>query len=183
MKKLFLTLCLVAVVIGGMNAGPVDQQRAQQLGAKLMGNSQLRLAATVSDRGVADYYAFNVNNGEGFVIVAADDRVKPILAYSTTGRFDPDRVSEGFQFTLNSFFLTYENDCESNDIAEIEPDESIQIYPNPTNGLLNVSGNGMMHITVSNLIGQIIMDVNAKGYTILDLSSNRSGIGLCRKVP
>lgn len=78
------------------------------------------------------------------------------------------------------FFLTYENDCESNDIAEIEPDESIQIYPNLTNGLLNVSGNGMMHITVSNLIGQIIMDVNAKGYTILDLSGNRSGIYLVR---
>ena len=89
MKKLYLTLCLIAVVIGGMNAGPVDQQKAQQLGAKFLGTTainernadiQLRLAATVADRGVADYYAFNVSNGEGFVIVAADDRVKPILA-------------------------------------------------------------------------------------------------------
>ena len=61
------------------------------------------MAATVADRGIADYYAFNVSNGEGFVIVAADDRVKPILAYYTTGHFDPDRVSDGFQFTLDAF--------------------------------------------------------------------------------
>ncbi len=33
----------------------------------------------------------------------ADDRVKPILAYSTTGQYDPQNVSEGFAFTLNSF--------------------------------------------------------------------------------
>ena len=103
MKKLFLTLCLVAIAIGGMNAGPVDQQKSQQLGAKFLGNSQLRLETIVADRGVVDYYAFNVGNGEGFVIVAADDRVKPILAYSTTGHFDPDRVSEGFRFTLDAF--------------------------------------------------------------------------------
>ena len=103
MKKLFLTLCLVTIAIGGMNAGPVDQQKAQQLGSKFLGKSQLRLAATVAERGVADYYAFNVSNGEGFVIVAADDRVKPILAYSTTGHFNPDRVSEGLQFTLDAF--------------------------------------------------------------------------------
>ena len=69
MKKLFLTLCFVAVVIGGMNAGPVDHQKAQQLGSRFLGKSQLYLAATVADRGVADYYAFNVSNGEGFVIV------------------------------------------------------------------------------------------------------------------
>ena len=52
MKKLFLILCLFVVAIGGMNAGPVDQQKAQQLGAKFLGKSQLRLAATVADRGV-----------------------------------------------------------------------------------------------------------------------------------
>ena len=289
MKKLLLLLCLVAIAIGSMNAGPVDQQKAQQLGAKFLGNSQLRLAATVADRGVADYYAFNAGNGEGFVIVAADDRVKPVLAYSTTGHFDPDRVSEGFQFTLNTFceeihyvrehnlsaipditfqlhdagsdgwkgacisvtsengqriaivgmdegsektvtlpllkgnlnfiwnsgwfhsypgwdtdhecsfsilnaddeevyvssdlqagiFLTYGNDCEINDVAEIVS-ESVPIYPNPTNGLLNVGGNGKMHITVSNLLGQKIMEVNVEDHTTLDLSGNESGIYLVR---
>ena len=112
MKKLFLTLCLVAVAIGSMNAGSVDPQKAQRIGAKFLSTTaisknnadiQLYLVSTAADRGTADYYVFNVSNGKGFVIVAGDDRVKPILAYSTEGSFDPDHVSEGFLFTLDGF--------------------------------------------------------------------------------
>ena len=112
MRKLLLSLCLLAALFSSLSAGPVDQQKAQNLGAKFLStttisernaNIQLSLASNVADRGVADYYVFNVSNGEGFVIVAADDRVKPILAYSTKGRFNPDAVSEGFQFTLDGF--------------------------------------------------------------------------------
>ena len=68
-------------------------------------NIQLNLVAAATDlqRGAIDYYVFNVANGEGFVIVAADDRVKPVLAYSTTGHYDPNNVSEGFAYTLNGF--------------------------------------------------------------------------------
>ena len=113
MKKLTLTLCLLAA-IGSLMAGPVDQQKAQRLGAKFLSTTavaqrnadvQLNLVATAIDmqRGDTDYYVFNVSNGEGFVIVAGDDRVKPILAYSTTGKYNPNDVSEGFQFTLDGF--------------------------------------------------------------------------------
>ena len=112
MKRLFLSLCLIALGLGSLMAGPVDQQKAQQLGAKFLSTTavaqknadiQLCLATVAAHRGAADYYVFNVSNGEGFVIVAADDRVKPILAYSTTGRFDPDNVSEGFLFALDGY--------------------------------------------------------------------------------
>ena len=112
MKKLFLSLILVAACFGSVVAGPVDQQKAQKLGAKFLGttavsekntNIQLSLACVAADRSATDYYVFNVSNGEGFVIVAGDDRVKPILAYSTTGQYDPHNVSEGFQFTLDGF--------------------------------------------------------------------------------
>ena len=113
MKRLTLTLCLLAA-IGSLMAGPVDQQKAQKLGAKFLSTTsisqknadiQLNLVSAALDlqRGGTDYYVFNVKNGEGFVIVAGDDRVKPILAYSTTGQYDPQNVSEGFAFTLNSF--------------------------------------------------------------------------------
>ena len=113
MKKLTLTLCLLAA-LGSLMAGPVDQQKAQKLGAKFLSTTaisqknadiQLNLVSTALDlqRGGTDYYVFNVKNGDGFVIVAGDDRVKPILAYSTTGQYDPQNVSEGFAFTLNSF--------------------------------------------------------------------------------
>ena len=64
---------------------------------------QLNLVSAAVNREAIDYYVFNVENGEGFVIIAGDDRVKPILAYSTTGQFDPNNVAEGFQFTLDGF--------------------------------------------------------------------------------
>jgi gamma-glutamyl-gamma-aminobutyrate hydrolase PuuD len=112
MKKTALTLCLIAAAFGGLMAGPVDQQKAQKLGAKFLSTTslsqrnagiQLQLVSTASNRNAVDYYVFNVANGEGFVIVAGDDRVKPILAYSTTGQYDPNNVAEGFQFTLDGF--------------------------------------------------------------------------------
>ena len=114
MKKVYLTLCLAVITMGSLIAGPVSQQKAQQIGAKFLSTTalgqrntdiQLTLVSVVTDnaRGEADYRVFNVANGEGFVIVAADDRVKPILAYSTTGSFDPQDVADGFAFTLSGF--------------------------------------------------------------------------------
>jgi hypothetical protein len=114
MKKLSLLFGLMAMTVLGLNAGPVDQQKAQQLGTRFMKTTAVNertadiqlnpvFAAVDSERGSVDYYVFNVKGGNGFVIVAGDDRVKPILAYSTKGSFDPQDVAEGFEFTLNSF--------------------------------------------------------------------------------
>ena len=114
MKKLYLTLCLAVLTLGSLVAGPVDQQKAQRIGAKFLStttlaqrNADIQLncvaAATNITRGAIDYYVFNVKNGEGFIIVSGDDCAKPILAYSTTGTFDPQDVSEGFAFTLKGF--------------------------------------------------------------------------------
>ena len=112
MRKTILTLCLAALTLGNLLAGPVDQQKAQKVGAKFLSTTavsqknadiQLNLVSVAANRNATDYYVFNVSNGEGFVIVAGDDRVKPILAYSTTGSFDPNNMSEGFQFTLDGF--------------------------------------------------------------------------------
>lgn len=111
MKKLSLIFGLMAV-LAGLHAGPVDQQKAQLLGIRFMNNTavvertadiQLNLVSVAFNRSGTDYYAFNVRGGNGFVIVAGDDRVKPILAYSTTGSFNPQDVSEGFAYMLNSF--------------------------------------------------------------------------------
>ena len=114
MKKLFFTLCLIAASFGSLMAGPVDQQKAQQLGTKFLSvtaagqrdaDLQLNLVSVATDleRGGIDYYAFNVRGGEGFVIVSGDDCVKPILAYATTGTYDPTDVADGFAYILNSF--------------------------------------------------------------------------------
>ena len=112
MKKLSFLICLLAVCFGSLRAGPVNQQKAQKLGTKFLSTTsiaknnadiQLYLVSVAADRNATDYYVFNVSNGEGFVIVAGDDRVKPILAYSTTGSFNPNDVADGFAFTLSNF--------------------------------------------------------------------------------
>jgi hypothetical protein len=112
MKRFLLILCLAAATFGSLMAGPVDQQKAAKIGAKFLSTTaiaqknadiQLQLVSTVANRDAVDYYVFNVANGEGFVVVAADDRVKPILAYSTSGYFNPNDVADGFEFTLSSF--------------------------------------------------------------------------------
>ena len=102
MKKTLLFIAIIAFFAGNIIAGPVDAQRAQQLGQRFL-NAQVKLAHTSATRDAVDYYAFNAANGNGFVIVAGDDRVKPILAYSTTGSFDPNDISDGFEFMLNDF--------------------------------------------------------------------------------
>ena len=99
-------------VIGSLMAGPIDQQKAQKVGTRFLSTTalsqknadiKLDLVTMAVDRDATDYYVFNVSNGEGFVVIAGDDRVRPILAYSTTGSYNPNDVADGFQYTLNGF--------------------------------------------------------------------------------
>ena len=112
MKKALLIVSIMVFAICDVFAGPVGQTRAMQIGQRFLGATtlgeqktdiQLQLVYTSATREAVDYYVFNVEGGNGFVIVAGDDRVKPILAYSTTGSFNANDVADGFEFTLNSF--------------------------------------------------------------------------------
>lgn len=110
MKKTLLIIAIFALTVGNIFANPVDRQHAQQIGQNFMNakigqktSVQLNLVYTSATRDAVDYYVFNNDNGNGFVIVAGDDRVKPILAYSTSGYFNPNDIADGFVFTLNSF--------------------------------------------------------------------------------
>ena len=109
MKKKLLLIAIFVLTMGKIFANPVDAQRAQQIGQSFLSTAKgaqkldIQLVHTSATRGDVDYYVFNVSGDNGFVIVAGDDRVKPILAYSTTGRFNPNDIADGFEFTLNSF--------------------------------------------------------------------------------
>lgn len=99
MKKLVLFVVLFAVSRGLM-AGPVDVETAKRLGGNFMGANQrsttaLTLAYTENtDSGLSVCYVFNCQP-KGFVVVAADDRMRPILAYSTESSFDRVAFEEG----------------------------------------------------------------------------------------
>ena len=49
----------------------------------------------------APYYVFNHADGHGFVIVAGDDAVQPILGYSTQGSFSYDDMPPALRTWLD----------------------------------------------------------------------------------
>ena len=49
------------------------------------------------------YYVFNAGNDNGYVIVAGDDRVEPILGYVEHGTFDPDSIPENMRSWLDGY--------------------------------------------------------------------------------
>ena len=49
------------------------------------------------------YYIFNVNTSDGFVIVAGDDIVKPILGYSNKGNYDETNIAPAFQKWMENY--------------------------------------------------------------------------------
>ena len=61
-------------------------------------------APAVKGGATAPYYVFNAGRaGDGYVIVAGDDRVPQVLGYSDEGYFDYDNVPEAMQAWLDSY--------------------------------------------------------------------------------
>jgi hypothetical protein len=108
MKKL-LFLSLTSLLLAGiLQANPVDVEQAKKLGVKFMNintsvkSSVAELAYTeVTDNGQPCFYVFSLHP-KGFVIVSADDRMRPILGYSTESNFTA-QLPDG----LRSFFENY----------------------------------------------------------------------------
>ena len=96
MKNYIITLLALALTSITVQARPVDQETAKQLGQSFVASnfepsrqsSDLNLVHTAfSERGEACYYIYNVGN-TGFVIMAADDHYRPVIGYSDEGIFD-----------------------------------------------------------------------------------------------
>lgn len=101
MKKTLLTLMALLFAFVMLQARPVSQETAQRLAQSFVTanfeftrqSTDLSLVKTAySDRGEACYYVFNVGT-TGFVILAADDCVRPIIGYSDQGTFNPDDMA------------------------------------------------------------------------------------------
>lgn len=86
-----------ALVAGNfMSAGDTTSQGAQAPGRY----RPLRRMALAED---AQYYVYANANGEGWVMVAANDVVTPILAYSETGEFRTDKMPDNVKYWLGSY--------------------------------------------------------------------------------
>ena len=113
MKKLSLLLITFALITG-ISAKSIDVETARNIGSSFMVSTNRAETASINltyvgktCSGVEAFYVFNCQP-KGFVIVAADDRMRPILAYSTESKFDIVAAEEG----ANVFLDAYISDLE-----------------------------------------------------------------------
>ena len=93
MKRLLVSFCTVLVSIA-IFAGNVTEQQAltiarQFMQGKTFQQKQVRRAAAVGDN---QFYVFNAEGQNGFVIVSADDRTIPVLGYADKGSLELDKL-------------------------------------------------------------------------------------------
>ena len=105
-------LALILALICGINtleARPVDVDKAKAIGQRFlsaktdnkMKTNDLQLVYTgISTRNEACFFVFN-SGSEGFVIVSADDRFRPIVGYSDEGPFETENMSPELAFYLD----------------------------------------------------------------------------------
>ena len=122
MRKQFLLLMALCLAIGQSWAERIDVATARKVAeAVAAGGSSLRSVGELSlvyaaapgqtgsalrsaaASGEADYFVFNAAGDGGFVIVAGDDRVRPVLGYSHLGTFDPDNLPENLRGWLAEY--------------------------------------------------------------------------------
>ena len=93
-KLIFL---LFACASGMAHADEVSVDNAKQLAAdffsassldRLASADALDLAYTCGTASHPLYYVFNAHEGQGYIIISADDCTTPVLGYSLEGRYD-----------------------------------------------------------------------------------------------
>lgn len=116
MKTKFLSIVFACVILfwGSAKADNVDLQTAKQIGSYYftvatgakapVSSDNLKLAQQYDNPTlcVPAMYAFNVQ-GNGFVVVAADDAVEPIWAYSPEGSIDPEAMNPSTKYFLDNY--------------------------------------------------------------------------------
>jgi len=75
---------------------------AKRQGGYGQGGGLRRGAAWQGTADSVSYYVFNINEAQngGFVIVAADDAVKPVLGYSDNGKYDENDLPPNFAYFI-----------------------------------------------------------------------------------
>lgn len=110
MKKL-LRILIVAVAVlcsGATSYAALTAQQARKVAGDFLVSrggvsaESLRLDKSAGTESQPLYYVFNADNGNGFVIVSAQENENPVLGYSLTGNFPVENVPEVITPVLRS---------------------------------------------------------------------------------
>ncbi|MBO5956192.1 MAG: C10 family peptidase [Bacteroidales bacterium] len=130
MKRFVLVTLVMLLSVGQLLATHVDVNTAKSIGenyvrnniSSLRGFQNSKHVLTISDdKGNACLYIFNIED-KGYYIVSADDRAKPVLAYSNEGCIDVNNILPAMAYYLehykNAISYAIENDLKAD--VEIE---------------------------------------------------------------
>lgn len=113
MKNLLLTLVFFVSV--SAIAGPIDYETAKNIASEYINKKTgtqkalkhkgfpfLQSRGTTSAASQPEYYIFDVEENEGYIVVSGDDLLKPILAHTDKGCFDASSTNPAVKWWLNA---------------------------------------------------------------------------------
>jgi len=115
MKKFVLLTALFALFSQNIDAKSVSVDQAMAIAKQQLAqptklnasNAKMTLSYTaMSLKGQNDYYVFNREGGQGYVIVSGDDMTDPVLAYSDRGSFNLNDAPEALKIMLERYQLS-----------------------------------------------------------------------------
>ncbi len=94
MKKLLYSLIVIVLGTSIIRANPITLTMAKSVAENFYRQNSKTLISSVtlaftenSDNGQPDYFVFNINSSDGFVIVSSEDAAHAIIGYSTIMQF------------------------------------------------------------------------------------------------
>ena len=104
MKRFTMILALLLMIAMPMMAERVTPETARKVASTFLNNNGAKanqLTDLSNEAGFKNLYIFNGNLG--FVVMAADDCVRPILGYSLTDKFDAKDMPENLRWWLQGY--------------------------------------------------------------------------------
>lgn len=116
MNKRSIAVAITLTATLALMASPIDSEMARKKAKNFLqekGRESLQLTPVTTKQSTWEkgkittmdipYHVFNTGMGEGFVIVAGDNRCGDILAYATKGSFDKSDIPEGLAKLLDGY--------------------------------------------------------------------------------
>jgi predicted aspartyl protease len=107
MKRFYFTLFAI-LLFAKVIANPIDSTKAKTVAQNFYTHNSNKVINTITiafiekaaDNTVA-YYAININQNDGWVMVCGDDAATPILGYNNDGHFAIKIMAPGFIYWVS----------------------------------------------------------------------------------
>ena len=108
MRKILLLLLSVCPMWG--MAKQISVSSAEKIAAKYVntplfakGVNRSPVLKSMTEKGIDEYYIFNIGDGGGYVIVSGDDEMTELVGYSDSGNIDSDNMPENMRRWLDEY--------------------------------------------------------------------------------